>query len=106
MPAAIASRCLLHSQREAVARCPVCRQSYCRECITEHEGRVICAACLRKVSQPEIRPARTWGWLMRPVHLLTGILMGWLIFYCLGRVLLLIPSEWHEGTKAMNALSR
>ena len=25
---------------------------YCRECITEHDGRMLCAACVRKQSLP------------------------------------------------------
>jgi len=42
-------RCLNHTFREAVARCPECGHYFCRECITEHEDRVVCASCLRKL---------------------------------------------------------
>ena len=48
-------RCFHHSHREAVARCPECRQFYCRECVTEHDYRVICATCLKKIA------AGYWG---------------------------------------------
>ncbi|MFN7139481.1 MAG: rhomboid family protein, partial [Limisphaerales bacterium] len=44
--------CLNHFTREAAARCPECKQFFCRECITEHDDRVICAGCLRKLQQP------------------------------------------------------
>lgn len=105
MSTLIAARCLLHPERESVARCPECRQAYCRECITEHDGRVICAACLRKLTRkPERRPVRL-GWLFRPVHLATGLLVGWFLFYTLGRLLLQIPSEWHEGSEAIKLLT-
>jgi formylmethanofuran dehydrogenase subunit E len=46
------ARCQRHPGREAAARCPSCQQSFCRECITEHEGRMLCLACLTKRSQP------------------------------------------------------
>jgi len=45
--------CLNHHAREAVAKCPDCGHFYCRECIAEHDDRVICAACLRKMLKPE-----------------------------------------------------
>ena len=39
-------RCFNHMLREAVACCPECRRYFCRECVTEHEDKVLCAACL------------------------------------------------------------
>lgn len=106
MPALVATRCLLHPQRESVARCPECRQAYCRECITEHDGRVICAACLRRLTRPvQRRPVRL-GWLLRPVSMVVGLLVGFLFFHLLGLVLLQIPSEWHEGNEAIKLLTR
>ena len=44
-------RCFNHAVREAVARCPECGQCFCRECITEHDDRVVCAACLKKLTR-------------------------------------------------------
>ena len=41
-------RCFNHTSREAVARCPECGRFFCRECITEHDDRVLCAVCLGK----------------------------------------------------------
>ena len=37
-------RCFNHMLREAVACCPECRRYFCRECVTEHEDKVLCAA--------------------------------------------------------------
>ena len=44
----IRQQCWNHESREAVCRCPGCGRSYCRECVTEHGARLLCAACLRK----------------------------------------------------------
>jgi hypothetical protein len=91
-------RCLHHPLREAVARCPECRNTFCRECVTEHEDRVLCAACLKKSSlQPDARPFR-WDRIVRVLPLLMGVVVAWLFFYWLGGVLLAIPSSFHEGT--------
>ena len=58
---AVAARtCKIHPAREAVARCPECSSYYCRECITEHEFRMVCASCLAKLEgdeRPQFGPA-------------------------------------------------
>ena len=81
-----------------MARCPVCLRFFCRECVTEHEDRVICAECLRKmVAGRGSRAAgvrRVFGALL-PV---AGLLIAWLFFYAVGRSLLLIPASVHDGT--------
>jgi len=90
-------RCFHHTLREAAARCPACRRFYCRECVTEHEGRVLCAACLGD------RTARTGGrgsrlgWLLAPAQLVGAVLLLWLCFYALGQALIAVPSSFHEG---------
>jgi hypothetical protein len=43
-------RCSNHAARTAACRCPACHFFYCRECVTEHDGRMLCAACVRKQS--------------------------------------------------------
>lgn len=93
-----AHRCLNHGEREAAARCPQCRQFFCRECVTEHEGRVLCAGCLARLTAPAATAKRGFGWLLNPVWAVTGVFVAWLCFYALGSVLLALPSEWHEGT--------
>ncbi len=91
-------RCFHHARREAVARCPDCRAYYCRECITEHEDRIICAACLKR--RVEKTPARRLRWtlILRIAEGLIGLLITWTFFYCLGRALILMPTSFHEGT--------
>ena len=92
------SVCLLHEGRPAVVRCPSCSQAYCRECVTEHGGRYLCAACLRRENQKEPRAPKNWAGWLRPIHLILGLLLAWSLFYLLGRMLIRIPIEWHEGT--------
>ena len=98
MAALLHQRCFHHSLREAVARCPECRQFYCRECITEHDDRVICAACLRKLTlQVVAKPSSVTG-LAPLVQATLGLAIVFLFFYFVGTALLSIPSQYHEGT--------
>ena len=97
-------RCLRHSAREAVARCPRCRYFFCRECITEHEDRVLCADCLAKL----LRPSEQRGSLIAQMFIATlslaGVAMAWLYFYWLGELLVRAPISFHEGTVWENLL--
>jgi hypothetical protein len=97
--ASLASQsCLHHPAREAVARCPECGRFYCRECITEHEDRVICAGCLRGLTgTPEKRKPRLGGVLVAG-RCAFGFLVAWMFFYFIARALVSIPSTFHEGT--------
>jgi hypothetical protein len=90
-------RCFNHSQREAVARCPVCQHYFCRECITEHEERVICAACLRKLTPGETRNRRGFALAGHMGQCVLGLLLAWFFFYLVGEALLAIPTNFHEG---------
>jgi hypothetical protein len=45
------TRCQRHPGQAAAARCPSCQQSFCRECVTEHYGRMLCLACLEAVER-------------------------------------------------------
>jgi len=92
-------RCFNHAQREAVARCPSCAQYFCRECITEHDDRIICAACLKKLSSTSFLKSRGFAWALRVGHCLLGFLAAWFLFYMFGdQILLRLPSSFHEGT--------
>jgi hypothetical protein len=91
-------RCFNHSLREAAARCPECKQFYCRECITEHDSRVICATCLKKVSRKPVEQRRSFVGLVRGAQFLFGFALALLFFYMLGQSLLLMPSSFHNGT--------
>ncbi|MGE5840067.1 MAG: rhomboid family protein [Deltaproteobacteria bacterium] len=88
-------RCSNHVSREAVARCPECGRFFCRECVSEHDDRVICAFCLKRLSKKAARPYRLVG-LVRLAQVLMGVLLLWSSFYLLGKALLTIPSSFHE----------
>ena len=98
MPDLSQQRCLNHAAREAVARCPGCRRFFCRECITEHEDRVICAACLRKLAHVPLLRRRGFAGLVRLGQCVVGLVLAWFCFYLLGEQLLKLPTAFHEGT--------
>lgn len=95
---ALATRCFNHAMRETVAQCTNCRNFFCRECISEHDDRMLCAACLVKLAEaaPEkrqrLRPAIRIG------QLALSLLVGWIFFYLVGATLLSIPSTFHKNT--------
>lgn len=90
--------CLNHVLREAVARCPECKFFFCRECITEHNDRVICAGCLKKLVKTS-GPKKSPALVLRQIGLcLAGIMTAWLFFYWIGQGLISIPTSFHDGT--------
>src|SRR5215831_6577490 len=91
---ALHQRCWNHEAREAVCRCPGCGRPYCRECVSEHEARLLCAACLRA----RVRAAAPRRGRMSPVALVVaGLLLAWLLFYGAGRSLILITARMQEA---------
>ncbi|HUL31997.1 MAG TPA: rhomboid family protein [Thermodesulfobacteriota bacterium] len=90
-------RCFNHASREAVARCPECGRFFCRECISEHDDRVICSFCLKRLGTKPKRGYRL-ARLVPLIPILLGVLLLWSSFYLLGKALLTIPSSFHEMT--------
>ncbi len=97
MSAIYDQRCRNHREREAVARCPMCREFYCRECVTEHLGRVICAKCLAD-DTPQSRKDRARPSIVRAGLAAVSVLVVWTCFFLLGRSLLMLPDSFHDGT--------
>lgn len=96
-----ARKCVRHTEREAIARCPSCGGDFCRECIVEHGGRVLCAACLAKEAKTDTAHARGNAIVRRAVDAVVtaaGVLALWLAFYALGQFLKALPPDLHEGT--------
>lgn len=98
MNGAVQEKCFHHRQREAVARCPECRRFFCRECITEHDDRVVCASCLQAASTDATQRKIRWASLTVPLQFCVGLLLVWLVFYGLGRILTAIPADVHAGS--------
>jgi hypothetical protein len=89
-------RCFNHAEREAVARCPGCRQYFCRECITEHDDQVMCANCLRAAGQVPLLKRRGWVRTFAFGRCIAGLLAAWFFFYLIGESLLALPSSFHD----------
>jgi len=92
----ILQRCSIHRDREAVVRCPGCTGYFCRECVTEHEGKFLCSSCLQTKSGPGRSRARTRGLIDGGIGVITGITVAWFLFYLVGRLLILIPPNLHD----------
>ena len=80
-----------------MCRCPECGRSYCRECVTEHEARLLCAACLQKVERAG-RSRRGAGRLVPASLALAGVLFAWLMFYGAGEALILFTSRLEQAS--------
>lgn len=90
--------CFYHPQREAAAKCVSCGRSYCRECVTPVDRRMMCATCFREKTGVKVKVKRDWFVLSFAVQLVAGVTVLWLTSYFFGRVLLELPSAFHEGT--------
>lgn len=102
-----ARKCVRHTGREAIARCPSCGDDFCRECIVEHGGRILCAACLAKeAKQTAAAPRRRVIVRAASDALLTlaSVLALWIAFYAFGQFLKALPPALHEGTVWKKAL--
>jgi hypothetical protein len=93
-----AQRCARHPAREAAARCPGCGGFFCRECVVEHEGRLLCSACLAKQEAGGGSRRGRWLAVRRQLALAAAVFAAGLVFYALGSVLLSVPPAFHEGT--------
>ena len=70
------ARCLFHPLREAAARCPHCGGTFCRECVTDEEGKLACPPCLRRLARPPAPKASL-------ARLFREVLAGLTAFACL-----------------------
>lgn len=85
-------RCLRHDLREAAGRCPACRRYYCRECLTEHDHRLLCVTCLAQLQSATPAPAQPWRWDY--AYPLVGMLIAFTLLYWLGQTLILATTEF------------
>lgn len=86
------TRCANHPLREAAGRCSNCRRTYCRECVTPQDGKLMCASCeLMARGTPPVRPASRW---LLAVNAVAGILMAWFFFYYIGVFISWLPGAF------------
>lgn len=106
MTAFAQQRCFVHPAREAVARCLECQRAFCRECVVDHESRLLCAACIARLHAPKARGRGVLRRAFPAAAVLVTLLLCWILFYMAGRVLMLseparhsfdeTPQEQHE----------
>jgi len=86
-------RCANHELREAVCRCPQCRRSLCRECVTDHEGRLICASCLRIEARNAVTPRRR-GRRLKEIGIgVAGVFLAWALYFGAAQSLITITER-------------
>ena len=84
------ARCLFHPLREAAARCPRCGGTFCRECVTDEEGKLACPPCLRRMARP---PAPT----LSPVRRFRQVFAGLIALASL-MALFFVVLQWRVNT--------
>lgn len=91
-------RCSNHALREAAVQCPSCKRFFCRECVTEYDGRMMCVTCVARFAKgdPNVARSRKIRWA---VSALFGIFIAWFVFYYLGQTLARIPSQFHTANQ-------
>ncbi|MDP7397495.1 MAG: rhomboid family protein [Lentisphaeria bacterium] len=87
--------CRNHAGRKVVAHCRHCTQALCRECVTEHNNRMLCENCLRGVSQPVAAESKRRNAAIAAVAA-AGCLLLWLFFLATGQILAHAPSVFHR----------
>ncbi len=95
-------RCRNHEWREAVCRCPSCGNSFCRECVSEHEFRLLCASCIHALAQARrsehakkrIMPR----WIPAIAMTVAGVLLAALIFFSAGETILTIAVRAEQAS--------
>ncbi|MGH9541920.1 MAG: hypothetical protein ACRD2H_08560 [Terriglobales bacterium] len=82
------ARCHFHAEREAAALCARCQRAYCRECVTEDRGAMVCLPCLRRGQEPGGTAPRRWALVWH----IAGAALGLLWLYCL----FYLAAQWVE----------
>jgi len=94
-----AQRCFAHNERGASGRCPACIRFYCRECLTEHEGRVLCTRCLQALTKPgDVKSFSILRGITRGVAGLLGVAFAGAFFYLVGLLMARLPASFHDGS--------
>lgn len=78
-----------------MARCPQCTRYFCRECVTDHDGRLMCRSCLATAAAADVATPRAWGKIVWPLLAAAGWLLAWFLAYAAGDLLTRVPDSWH-----------
>jgi hypothetical protein len=93
-------RCWNHEAREAACRCPACGRNYCRECVSEHEGRLLCAACLSGVTAGREPSGGRWRKLAPAAMIAAAILLAWLTYWVAGESVMSVIRRMEEEPRS------
>ena len=96
MATLVQQRCFVHPSREAASRCVECKRYHCRECVSDYQGRLVCAACLRKLLAPVAAVRKRSPIPSAITQSALGLLAAWFLLYMLGQVLMLQPAKRHS----------
>lgn len=80
-------RCFNHAEREATARCPVCTRDFCRECVTEHDHRMLCRSCQAATEDKKKIRTGHWGKIWQIVFFLLALFAIFMCFNFFARLL-------------------
>lgn len=97
MTASLEQRCWNHEGREAVCRCPECGRSFCRECVSEHQSRLLCAACLARVAQATVQKRNPMRRLAPAAMVLAGVLLAWVVLFGAGESLIILAQRAEQN---------
>ena len=80
-----------------MVKCPSCGGYFCRECVSEHEDRFLCASCLAREAAGDetARPAPPVR-LAGVLRLAAALALLWLVFFAVGQAVLHVPDVFHE----------
>lgn len=98
MTAGLQQRCWNHEGREAVCLCLECGRSFCRECVTEHGARLLCAACLGRIARAAGRKRRPFRRLAPAAMTIAGLLLAWLVWFGAGESLLILAQRAEQSS--------
>ncbi len=89
-------RCFNHPEREAAARCLECNRDFCRECVTDHNHRLICTNCLHNLTGTKKRriPFSKQGLIY--ILAIVSFLVLWVLWMGYGEYLLTTTENTHE----------
>lgn len=87
------ARCLFHPLREAAARCPHCGGTFCRECVTDEDGKLACPPCLRRIARPPAPKASLTRRFRQVLAGLTALGALMVLFFTLLRWRMNTPEE-------------
>jgi hypothetical protein len=93
-----ALRCNNHADREAAALCASCGRPQCRECVTEHAGRLLCGQCLARQAVSRVRDGSWRTHVAATIMLAVAVLSAVSFFFLVGKLLTKVPPAVHEGT--------